>query len=91
MITLYEFHEYILNSHNIFNFWNAKNSTSQSISYDYGFILFIKMLNWVIFFDIENSVMPLLHRKMILKDFENHKLRYTMKYDFFIKSFIHLN
>jgi hypothetical protein len=49
MITLYEFHEYILNYHNILDFWSAKNSTSQFISYDYGFIVFIKMLNWVIF------------------------------------------
>jgi hypothetical protein len=31
--------------------------------------------------------MPLLQRKMILKDFENHKLKYTMKYGFFYKVF----
>ncbi len=35
------------------------------------------------FFDIESSVMPLIERKTILKDFENHKLIYTMKYGFF--------
>jgi hypothetical protein len=27
--------------------------------------------------------MPLIQRKTILKDFENYKLRYTMKYGFF--------
>jgi hypothetical protein len=37
----------------------------------------------MIFFDIESSVMPLIQGKMILKDFENHKLRYIMKYGFF--------
>jgi hypothetical protein len=39
------------------------------------------------FFDIESSVIPLIQRKTILKDFENHKLKYTMKYDFFNKFF----
>jgi hypothetical protein len=29
--------------------------------------------------------MPLIQKKTILKDFENHKLKYTMKYDFFNK------
>jgi hypothetical protein len=36
----------------------------------------------MIFFDIENNVMSLIQRKTILKDFENHKLRYIMKYNF---------
>ncbi len=36
----------------------------------------------MIYFDIENNVMPWIQRKIILKDFENHKLRYTMKYGF---------
>ncbi len=40
---------------------------------------------------MESSVMPLIQKKKILKDFENHKLKYTMKYGFFTKSFIHLN
>jgi hypothetical protein len=39
----------------------------------------------MIFFDIESSVMPLIQRKTILKDFENHKSRYTIKYGFLIK------
>ncbi len=67
------------------DFWSAKSLTSQSISYDYGFIISIKMLGWVIFLDIESSVMPLIQGKTILKDFENHKLRYIMKYEFFYK------
>jgi hypothetical protein len=69
MITLYEFHEYILNSNNILDFWNVKNLASQSISYDYGLIIFIKMFNWIIFFDIKSNVMPLIHNKTIFKDF----------------------
>jgi hypothetical protein len=39
------------------------------------------------FFDIESSVIPLIQRKKILKDFENHRLKYTMKYGFFNKVF----
>jgi hypothetical protein len=31
--------------------------------------------------------MPLIQKKMILKDFENHKLKYRMKYDFKNKVF----
>jgi hypothetical protein len=31
---------------------------------------------------LESSVMPLIKRTTILKDFENHKLKYTMKYGF---------
>jgi hypothetical protein len=34
------------------------------------------------FLDMEDSVMPLIQRKTILKFFENHKFIYTMKYDF---------
>jgi hypothetical protein len=41
----------------------------------------------MIFFDIESSVMPLIQRKMILKDFEIHKLRYIMKYGLLNKFF----
>jgi hypothetical protein len=41
----------------------------------------------MIFFDIESSVMPLIQRKTILEDFENHKLRYSMKYGFKNKVF----
>jgi hypothetical protein len=41
----------------------------------------------MILFHIESNVMPLIQRKTILNDFENHKLKYTMKYDFFHKSF----
>jgi len=41
----------------------------------------------MIFYYVENSVMPLIQRKTILKDFENHKLKYTMKYGFFNKLF----
>jgi hypothetical protein len=37
------------------------------------------MLNWIISFDIESNVMPLIHRKIILKYFENHKLKYIIK------------
>jgi hypothetical protein len=37
------------------------------------------------FFHIESNMMPLIQRKTILKDFESHKLRYIMKYDFFDK------
>jgi hypothetical protein len=48
------------------------------------------MFSQMIFFDMESNVMPLTQRKTILKDFENHKLIYTMKYTFLIKSFIHL-
>jgi hypothetical protein len=87
MITLYGFHKYILSYHNILNFWIAKNFASLSIKYDYGFIIFTKMLNWVIIFYIESSVMPLIQKKVILKDFENHKLKYIMKYGFFYKVF----
>jgi hypothetical protein len=59
---------------------------SQSISFDYGVIISTtKMLSSINIFDIESSVMPLIQRKTILKDFENHKLRYTMKYGFFYK------
>jgi len=43
------------------------------------------LVEW--FFDMESSGMPLIQRKTILKDFENHKLRYTMKYWFFNKFF----
>jgi hypothetical protein len=43
-----------------------------------------------IFLDIEGSVMPLMQRKTTLKDFENHNLRYMMKYGFFIKIIIRL-
>jgi len=38
----------------------------------------LKMLNSMIFFYIKNNVMPLIQRKIILKDFGNHKLRYTI-------------
>ncbi len=31
--------------------------------------------------------MPLIQRKTILKDFENHKLGYKIKYGFFYKVF----
>jgi hypothetical protein len=91
MITLYGFHKYILSYHNILDFWSAKNVVSQSISYDYGLIIFTKMFNWVILCD--NSVMPLLQRNFFWKDFENHKLRHTMKYGFFKKNplFIWIN
>jgi hypothetical protein len=37
------------------------------------------------FFYMKNNVMLLIQRKTILKDFENYKLRYTMKYEFFYK------
>jgi hypothetical protein len=37
------------------------------------------------FFDIKNSVMQLIQRKTSLKDFENHKLKYIMKYGFIYK------
>jgi hypothetical protein len=50
MITLYEFYEYIFRNDNILDFWSAKNRVSQSISYEYGLIIFTKMFNWVIFF-----------------------------------------
>jgi len=60
MITLYEFHEYILSYHNILHFWSAKNPTSQFLSYDYQLIIFTKMFSWLIFFDIESNVMPLI-------------------------------
>jgi hypothetical protein len=36
----------------------------------------------MIIFDMEKNVMPLIQMKTILKDFENHKLKYTMKYGF---------
>jgi hypothetical protein len=45
----------------------------------------------MIFFDIESDVMLLIQRKKNLKDFENHKLGYTMKYGFFNNFLIHLN
>jgi len=32
-------------------------------------------------------VIPLIQKKTFLKDFENHKLRYTMKYGIFYKVF----
>jgi hypothetical protein len=41
----------------------------------------------MIFFDMQSNVMPLIQRKTILKDFENHKLIYTMKYSLFNKIF----
>jgi len=85
MISLYAFHEYILNYHNILDFWNVKNLASQSILHDYGLIT--AMLSWMNFFDIKSSVMPLILRNTILKDFENHKLRYIMKYIFLYKIF----
>jgi len=85
MITLYEFHQYIFNNHNILGFWSAKHLASQSISYEYGLIIFIKMFNWMNFFHIESNMMPLIQTNTILKDFESHKLRYIMKYDFLNK------
>jgi hypothetical protein len=88
MITLYDFHEYILSYHNILDFWSAKKPTSQSILYDYGFITSTKMFSSVFSFDIESNVMPLIQKKTILKDFENHKLRGTMKYRFKNKIFL---
>jgi hypothetical protein len=36
----------------------------------------------MIIFDMEKNVMPLIQMKTILKDFENQKLKYTMKYGF---------
>jgi hypothetical protein len=39
------------------------------------------------FVGIECSMMPLIQRKTNLKEFENHKLRYTMKYGFFYEVF----
>jgi hypothetical protein len=54
--------------------------------------MFTKMFSWMIFFDIESNVMSFIKKKIKkLKDFKNYKLRYTMKYGFFINSFIHLN
>jgi len=42
----------------------------------------------MILFYIESNVMPLIQRKTILKDFENHKLKYTtMKCEFKNKIF----
>jgi len=37
------------------------------------------------FFHIESNMMPLIQTNTILKDFESHKLRYIMKYDFLNK------
>ncbi len=56
------------------------------MSYDYGFVIFTKMLDYYYFY-IENNVMPLIQRKTILKDSENHKSRYTMK-DGFVYSLL---
>jgi hypothetical protein len=39
------------------------------------------LIEW--FFYIKNNVMPLIQRKKKLKDFEHHKLKFTMKYAFF--------
>jgi hypothetical protein len=65
------------------DFWSAKNPVPQFKSYDFGFI----MLRWVIFIDIKNSVMLLIQRTTIREDFENHKLKYSMKYENFNKVF----
>ncbi len=35
---------------------------------------------------MENSVIPLKQKKMILKDFVDHSLTYMMKYDFLMNS-----
>jgi hypothetical protein len=51
-------------------------------TYDHGLIIFTKTLNLVISFYMESSVMSLIQRKTILKYFENHKLKYIMKYGF---------
>jgi hypothetical protein len=32
--------------------------------------------------------MPLIQKKLILKDFESHKLRYTMKHELYIYIYI---
>jgi hypothetical protein len=58
------------------NFLNAKNLASQSISFNYELITFIRLFSLLIFIDMEKSVMPLIQRKTILKDFKNHKLKY---------------
>jgi hypothetical protein len=34
---------------------------------------------------MESNMMPLIQSRIILKFFENHKLRYMMKYGFFYK------
>jgi hypothetical protein len=60
MITLCEFHEYILSYYNILDFWNAKNLTLESISYDYGLIISTKMFNLAIFLNTKSSVMSLI-------------------------------
>jgi hypothetical protein len=47
--------------------------------YYYGLNMFVKKSNCVISFDMENSAMPSKQKKMILKYFVEHSLRYMMK------------
>jgi hypothetical protein len=72
------------------DFWSAKNLATQSISYDYGLIIYTKMFSWLISFDIECNVMPFT-KEEILKSFKTIDWDIQWNMDFFIKSFIHLN
>jgi hypothetical protein len=79
VITSYEYQEWILSYHNILDFWIVKNLHHSPYHMTMDSIFFKKILSWVIFFYMESSGMPLIQKKTILKDFENHKLKYTMK------------
>jgi hypothetical protein len=82
MIISYESQKWILNYHNILDFWNVKNLhyNPYHMIMDSRYLLKC-LVKW--FFYMESSVMPLIQRRKILKDFENHKLIYTMKCAFF--------
>jgi len=93
VITSYEFQEWILGYHNILDFWSAKNVHHNPCHMIMNSLYLLKFLvEW--FFDMERSVMPLIQRKKILKDFKNHKLKCTMKYNSLYKvfySFLNVN
>jgi hypothetical protein len=77
MITSYEFHEWIFSSHNILKF----SSVIKLHHSPYYIIMDLTSLskNIMISFDMENSAMPSKQKKMILKYFVEHSLRYLMK------------
>jgi hypothetical protein len=70
---------WISSYHNILDFWSAKNLHHNPYLMIMDSLYLLKcLMEW--FFNMENSVIPLIQRKKNLKDFADHNLRYTMKY-----------
>jgi hypothetical protein len=81
LITSYAHQEWISSCHNILDFWSANNLCHNPYHMIMDSLYLLKcLIEW--FFYMENSVMPLIQRKINLKDFANHKFRYIMKYGF---------